>query len=486
MKKLLTSLTTFALVAGTVTSATAWTHPKNQNVGVANETAQDIATKLQGKTIQLYPGFWLGKNIKNYQAKLKNAIVQEKILTKTEVQYVSWGDLTVTGGVPYHNRDFTVAKDGQTVIASHITLDFRAQDPYRIALKLSKSTIKLDPSYWVGKNMINQKEQLQQAIVQQGLLTFAEAQYIQPTNLQVNQTKVYEDYQVLVYDGYFTQVISAVDLDVSTGAQKIAEKLANKTINLDPTFWIGKNIKTYHNDLAKAIVAQGILTQAEVQYVTWGDLTLNQARKYPKSTFTVSKNGYSAVANNIILDVQWEAGKIADKLSGRTVKLGPNFWLGQNLQANRQKFLDALVEQHIVTAAEAADISLPDLTIDQAKKYANLDFNISKNGHSAVAHNVTLDDEWEAEKIANKLANRNIRLGISFWLGVHLDDPKERRKFEDELIYRKIVTREEVQYVTWPDLYVTRAHLIFTNVKFTVLKNNHTAIAPNITLRFTW
>ena len=86
-------------------------------------TAQDIANKLQGKTIILDPRFWVGKDIKNYKEQLDNAIVQQGILTKEEVQYVSWGDLTLNQARSYPNCDFTVSKDGETALAHNITLD---------------------------------------------------------------------------------------------------------------------------------------------------------------------------------------------------------------------------------------------------------------------------------------------------------------------------------------------------------------------------
>ena len=87
-------------------------------------------------------------------------------------------------------------------------------------------------------------------------------------------------------------------------AEYIADKLQGKTIVLDPKFWVGKDIKNYKEKLDDAIVAQGILTQQEVQYVSWGDLTLNQARSYPNCDFTVSKDGETVMAHNVILNVE--------------------------------------------------------------------------------------------------------------------------------------------------------------------------------------
>ena len=92
-------------------------------------------------------------------------------------------------------------------------------------------------------------------------------------------------------------------------AEDIANKLQGKTIVLDPKFWVGKDIKNCKDQLDNAIVSQDILTQEEVQYVSWGDLTLNQARSYPNCDFTVSKDSETAVAHNITLDVENQQDK---------------------------------------------------------------------------------------------------------------------------------------------------------------------------------
>ena len=90
---------------------------------------------------------------------------------------------------------------------------------------------------------------------------------------------------------------------VQEHAQQIADKLAGKTIVLDPKFWVGKDIKNYKQQLDALIVQQGILTKKEVQYVSWGDLTIDQARKYPNCDFNVTKDGQTATAHNVTLNI---------------------------------------------------------------------------------------------------------------------------------------------------------------------------------------
>ena len=119
---------------------------------VGYERAQDIANKLQGKTIILDPKFWVGKDIKNYKEQLDNAIVSQGILTKEEVQYVSWGDLTLNQAKSYPNCDFTVNKGGETAIAPNITLDVEnKQDEQKfnqINNLIEKDVIKISSGQW--------------------------------------------------------------------------------------------------------------------------------------------------------------------------------------------------------------------------------------------------------------------------------------------------------------------------------------------------
>ena len=107
------------------------------------------------------------------------------------------------------------------------------------------------------------------------------------------------------YGETFTQAIQIqYNGQVEESAQDIANKLQGKTIVLDPKFWVGKDIKNYKEQLDNAIVQQGILTQKEVQYVSWGDLILNQARSYPGCVFVVEKDGQTASAGDITINVK--------------------------------------------------------------------------------------------------------------------------------------------------------------------------------------
>ena len=102
--------------------------PKESALTPSNPSgAQQIANELKGKVIVLDPKYWVGKDIKNYKEQLDNVLVAEHILTKDEVQYVSWGDLTLKKGMGTCKCDFTVTKDGHTVVDHDTEIQFNTR-----------------------------------------------------------------------------------------------------------------------------------------------------------------------------------------------------------------------------------------------------------------------------------------------------------------------------------------------------------------------
>ena len=78
-------------------------------------------------------------------------------------------------------------------------------------------------------------------------------------------------------------------------AEDIANKLWNKTIKLDPSQFLGKNLQTDKAQFNAAIVKAGLLNANEVQYVSWNNLTIDVARWYKNGAhFTVNKDGATA------------------------------------------------------------------------------------------------------------------------------------------------------------------------------------------------
>ena len=452
----------------------------NISLAIFQDTAASIASNLNNKTIKLYPYYWMGRTLQSAQAQFRNVLVQEHILTKNEVQYVRLPSFFFnTRQEFYSNVTFCVIKGSQTVGVHNIKFDLRRIDSGIISSKLRNKSIKLDPKFWVGKNLRDYKEELDDAIVKSGILNFAESRYVASEGFVIQKAIVYRNQKVYVREDFGGWNVD-VNFDAATPSQKIADKLNNKTVNLDPNFWLGKDIKTNRSALVDRLVNQNIITYEEAQYVSWDNLNISKAQKYVNVPLKVQKNGITVNAH-INLDANYEATKIANKLSNKTIRLNPQFWVGKNVEAKAEVFRAALVNQHIITKTEAQAVILPNLNLTKAQKYQNIPFIVVEGNHNAIAKNVTLDTEYEANKIANKLSNKTIRL-TTYWLGDHLGDPKVRKNFEDELIYQRLATREELQYVTWPDVHINREGN-YTNLDFTVLKDGHEAIAKNITIR---
>ena len=189
MKKLLITLATVALTGGSFANSSLWTNKITQHGGVSkvkttsksnfqttNEDAEDIAGKLFGKSIQLDPNFWFGKNIKNYQSQLNTQIVKQGILTADEIKYVSWKDFTITSAIFYWNKgDFTVSKDGASC-TGNVTLNASTGETTKqIAAKLTKANIQFNYDYWNNKTVSSDLTLVRSILVNEKILTKYEA-----------------------------------------------------------------------------------------------------------------------------------------------------------------------------------------------------------------------------------------------------------------------------------------------------------------------
>ena len=183
MKKLLTSLATISLLSGSLSTMTAWTnfHQKQaiaDDLKTENESAEQIALKLKGKTIKLDPNIWLNRNIKDYQNELNAIIVKNGILTHDEAQYVSWDSLSLNVAGWYWTVNFTVTVGGSTV-TDNACLDMDSgETTAQIATKLKERKVQLNLDYWNGKNLRTDLTEFRNVIVNEGILTRVEASEI--------------------------------------------------------------------------------------------------------------------------------------------------------------------------------------------------------------------------------------------------------------------------------------------------------------------
>ena len=197
-------------------------------------------------------------------------------------------------------------------------------------------------------------------------------------------------------------------------AEDIANKLFNKTIKLDPNFWLGKNIKDNQTQFKDAVVKDGILTQDEIQYVTWGNVNINIAGYFVnKLTFSVVKNGATATGSSTIdADSGLTTAQIAAKLTKASIYFNYTYWNKKTLQDNFALIQSILVNENILTKAEVSvvvGLASP-VTINKAgiidvifkiddnktNTQANTKINVHNDGQTAqqvistIRHEITL------------------------------------------------------------------------------------------------
>ena len=237
MKKILTILATLTLTSGVIMNATAFTKDK-QNIPKQcskktpqpkNEDVEDIANKLFGKMININPSFWLNKDIANYQSQFNAAIVKQGILTKTEVQYVTWKSLDILrAGYFWNQADFTVSKDAATATGKATVNASNGETSKEVSAKISKAKLNFNFNYWNGKTILSQFQLFRQMFVNEKILTPAEASLVSLATSGFKITKAGSfTIQLHVNDGnqdVITPLHLAV-LDDGLSAQQITGKL---------------------------------------------------------------------------------------------------------------------------------------------------------------------------------------------------------------------------------------------------------------------
>lgn len=142
-------------------------------------------------------------------------------------------------------------------------------------------------------------------------------------------------------------------------AEDIADKLWNKTIKIDPNIFLNKNLHTDKKQFNDQIVKQGILIQAEVQYVSWGSLNINVARFYADSAhFTVNKDGAIATGTDSVdASLNETTAQVAAKLANKDINLNFSYWNGKEINPNLGEIRSIIANEKLLTKAEASIIS---------------------------------------------------------------------------------------------------------------------------------
>ena len=203
-----------------------------------------------------------------------------------------------------------------------------------IAKKLQGQTIKLDPHFWLGRNLQEDGFLLNDIIVKKGILTQDEAQWVYWNNLTINVAGWYwkAGFTVSVDGQSSASGTTCLDDDSGETTAQIAAKLNSKPIQLNYDYWNNKNLKTNLADLRSIIVNEGILNKIEASEITGlsgGDdyYTVNYnwvGEDYYINYIVNDNNTVSGTPDNPgvqVLNDGKDAQQLANQISGQQVLL---------------------------------------------------------------------------------------------------------------------------------------------------------------------
>ena len=316
MKKLVTSLATIVLLTGTIVNTTAWTTNHNSTIqepkATTNETAQDIANKLKGKTIYLDFNYWNGKTITSDMTEFRNELVNQGLLTIGEAQYIYNGNLQSIGVIKtakiWNGLVVDAKKDGKTVAQGNLTLNitnnFPEENASQIAAKIDNQTLNLKIKNWYGKDIADYADDLANLLVNVQLLSINETQYISWNSLIINTSKIYNASFNVFKNGI--KASGSIKLNVTSSqetASDIAQKLKGKSLKLNWGKWKDRDVANFSQKLNQLLVEQNILNNNEVKYLSWNSFIIDEPGTF-QIPLTVQKFGETAHVYDFTLNVQ--------------------------------------------------------------------------------------------------------------------------------------------------------------------------------------
>ena len=277
--------------------------------------------------------------------------------------------------------------------------------------------------------------------------------------------------------------------------EDIANKLFNKVIKIDPNFWLAKDIKTNQAQFNAALVKQGLLTQDEVQYVTWANFKITKAGYFWNvAKFTIQKDGATAIGQNTInASIGETPAQIAAKLSNTTLQFNYDWWNGKDLKDNWAQIPQIIMNENRLTKAETSVVTglASDKTISGAGKFT-VQMHVNDNNVDVIANvpiNAT-NDGLSAAEIADQLQKdgqmgeagrwsvNNVYFLQETMCGKYADDPAVVQNFKNILNYERssVLSPSDVATISMPHQMLTNAPN-GNNLSVTTTKDGQTATA---------
>ena len=265
---------------------------------------------------------------------------------------------------------------------------------------------------------------------------------------------------------------------INEDAEDIANKLWNKTVKLDPNVFLNKDIKTVQAQFNAVIVREHILTQAEVNYVSWADLKINVARWYNNGAhFSVSKDG-AICTGSVTIDasINEAPAQIAAKINNKDINLNLTYWNNKEVNSYLAEIRSIIVNEKLLTKLEASLITRITKPIKiTGDSYIPVSFVFDDCKTTAIANNhlSVNNDGKDASQIAAEVE------GKTFWLktntlGQYADSDSIFNQLENIWTYQYGVNNLDAESIFLPHLKLAKDN---KNVTSQVLKDGQIAKA---------
>ena len=261
-------------------------------------------------------------------------------------------------------------------------------------------------------------------------------------------------------------------------AEDIANKLWNKTIKIDPNFWLGKDIKTAQAQFNAIVVKEKILTQNEVKYVSWDDLKINAARWYNNGAhFSVKKDGAVCTGTDKAdASINETPAQIAAKINNKDINLNLSWWNNKPVNPNLTELKNIITNEKLLTKAEASLITkiTKPITIKGAG-YTPVTFVFNNGKTTATANNHLRinNDGKNASQIAGEINNKYFGLKTDS-VGQYADSDYITKNWENLLTYNYGINNQDAFDTYLPHLKLQADN---KNVAVQILKDGQTATA---------
>ena len=291
--------------------------------------------------------------------------------------------------------------------ASSLTPSTSTEDPSVIVNKLKNASVKLDPNYWLNKNIQDYQAALNDQFFNQGILTKAESNTLTWNSLLIYMAGYYYYKASFTVHSAGKTATGTTTLNASIGETpaQIAAKInaagdnAHCHIIFNYAWWQGKRLSQNLAMFRSILVNEHILTVAEASIINGMPF---DNPPYPNFLVplkaSLNDGNTTAATDPVTASIYYvtdgsSAQTIASELTNKTVNLSFAEWKNKSIAQNLAKFRADLINEHIMSAADASHMSADGETwaITKPGQITNLTFAAEKDGQIYKATNVTLN-----------------------------------------------------------------------------------------------